>query len=73
MGQHQAEQRAEIPRERRIEDEARLAGVEGGTESPVWMQVAVAELARSLHPVQQMKVEVVAAGAAVHDQRHGPR
>ena len=73
MSQQQSKQRAQNPRERRVEDEAWLARIEGRCERPVWMQVAVAELARGLHPVQQMEVEVVAAGAAVMDERHAPR
>ena len=67
-GDGQAEEGAEGPGERRVEDEARLAGVEGGGEGPVRVQVAVAELARGLHPVEQVEVEVVAAGAAVEEE-----
>ena len=32
------------------------------------MQVAVGELAGGLHPVEEVEVEVVAAGAAVQDE-----
>ena len=69
MRQQQPNQRAEIPGERRIEDEARLACVPCRGVGPVWMQRAVADLGGGLKPAEEMKVEVVPAGAAMHDER----
>ena len=72
MREQQAEQGSQHPRERRVEDEARLARVEGRAEGPVRVQVDLAELARGFHPTDHVKVEVVAAGAAVDSERmHG--
>ena len=65
--------RTQVPGDRRIEDEARLARIEGWRVGPVRMQIAVAELRRGLDPVQQVEVEVVAAGASVHASAEAPR
>ena len=56
------------PGEGRVEDEAGLAGVPGGGDGPVGVEVAVAELAGGFEPVEEVEVEVVAAGAAVEDE-----
>ena len=68
-GNDEGQQRAEHPRERRVEDEARLAGVEGGGKGPARLQGPVAELLRRVEPGLQVEVDVVAAGAAEGKQR----
>ena len=68
-GEGEAEDGSDGPGEGRVEDEAWFAGVPGGRVGPVRMQVAVGELAGCLEPVEDVEVEVVAAGAAVEDER----
>lgn len=60
----EAENGTNRPREWWIEDEAGLACVVGGAEGPVWVEIAVSELMGGFHPVEEVEVEVVAAGAA---------
>ena len=68
-GHDEAEDGADGPGDGRVEDEAGLAGVPGGGVGPVRMEVAVGELAGGFEPVEDVEVEVVAAGAAVEDER----
>src|SRR6185437_8610580 len=68
MCEQQSEQSAQNPGQRWVENEARLSRIEGRSESPLRMDISMAELPCDLHPVQQVEVEVVTAGAAVLDQ-----
>ena len=65
----EAEDGSDHPGERWVEDEAGLAGVPGGGVCPVEEEVAVGELAGGFKPIEDVEVEVVAAGAAVEDER----
>jgi hypothetical protein len=65
----EAEDGSDGPGEGRVEDEAGLAGVPGGGVGPAGEEVAVGELAGGFEPVEDVEVEVVAAGAAVEDER----
>ena len=64
----EAEDGSDGPGERRVEDEAGFSGVVGRGEGPVRVEIAVSKLACGFHPVEEVEVEVVAAGAAVDEK-----
>ena len=68
-GEHEAEDGSDDPGDGWIEDEAGLPGVPSGCVGPVGVEVAVGELVGSFKPVEDVEVEVVAAGAALEDER----
>ena len=65
----QREQRAEDPRQWRIEQEARLACIPCCRNRPRGIERAVTHLRGGIEPALQVKLEVVSAGAAVRDER----
>ena len=68
-GKDGAERRAEHPGERRIEDEARLAGAVVGAGRPVRIRNAVTPCVHAIEPGDEVDVEVVAAGVAANELR----
>ena len=70
-GEEEAEDGSDGPRDGWVEDEAGFAGVPCRGVGPVRVQVAVGELAGGFHPVEEVEVEVVAAGAAVYEEGQG--
>ena len=68
-GQDEAERCAQHPGERRIEDEARLAGAVVGAGRPVRIRNAVMPCVDAIEPGDEVDVEVVAAGVAANELR----
>ena len=68
-GEEDGEDGAQHPGERWVEEKARLAGVPCGGEGPARVEGSVAELLGGVEPALDVEDEVVAAGAAVEQQR----
>ena len=68
-GEDEREDGSEEPGERRVEEEAGLAGVPGGGDVPVWVEGAVAELLGCVEPALEVEGEVLAAGGSVDEKR----
>ena len=65
-GKHEAQRRAQHPRQRRIEDKPRLAGAEVGAGRPMRIENAMAPAVQRIDPRDKMKIEVVPAGVPPH-------
>ena len=68
-GKNGSQRRAQHPRERRVEDEARLAGRVVWAGRPVRIRDAVAPGIQAVEPGDEVHVEVVAAGVAANELR----
>src|SRR6266851_2476391 len=64
----ETEEGSDDPGDGRVEDEAGFAGVPGWGVGPVGVEGSVGELSGGFEPVEDVEVEVVAAGAAVAEE-----